>query len=97
MSTLYKMAHTLPNATILINWAGHSISYKIVCAPSETSDQPAHRRRLNGLRCPKDDLDPWLPAECHARIDQTVRMLRLIWVSAGRIYNLVGNAVPRLI
>ena len=28
------------------NYTGHSISYKIACAPSEDSDQPAHPRSL---------------------------------------------------
>ena len=32
--------------TFIIAEPGHSISYKIACAPSEDLDQPAHWRRL---------------------------------------------------
>ena len=71
----------------------HSISYKIACAPSEDSDQTA--------RSDQSSLSTWrgigslatymVPCEDS---DQTVRMRRLIWVTAGRICNLVGNAYP---
>ena len=35
--------------TYKISAPGHSISYKIVCAPSERSNQPAHPRSLIGV------------------------------------------------
>ena len=48
------------------NEPGHSISYKIVRAPCEDSDQSVHPRGLFSLRCPFEDAsdssDPWLPA-----------------------------------
>ena len=45
---------------------GHNIFYKISCAPSEDSYQPAQTSQT--LRCPdKDDLDPLLPDDCPAK------------------------------
>ena len=66
------------------NEPGHSISYKIACAPSEDSDQPAYSDQI--LRClPEDALDPWQSVES----DQTARMHRLIWIFAGRTRNVL--------
>ena len=36
----------LQSLKVIILEPGHSISYKIACAPSEDSDQPAHLRSL---------------------------------------------------
>ena len=74
------------------------ISYKIVCAPSEDSDQHLHSRRLVSICCqPEHDLNHSLPTECPVKTDQAVRMHMLIRVFAVRPYNLVGKNVPRLI
>ena len=45
---------------------------------------------------PEDALDPWLPTECPVKTDQTSWMCSLIRVFAGRICNLIGNAVPQI-
>ena len=46
----------------------HNISYKIACAPSEDSDQPAQADQ--SLRCPLEDASvPWLPTEYSAKTD----------------------------
>ena len=56
---------------------GHSISYKIVTAPSEDSAQPpGPALTTQSLRCPfEDTLDPWLPLKCQAKVLIRLRAL----------------------
>ena len=66
---------------------GHSISYKITCAPSEDYDQSARMRRL---------------IRVFAVALKTLMILGyperdLICVFAGRTCNHIGNAAPRLV
>ena len=72
---------------------GHDKTNKMICAPSEDSDQPGHppnlirvfAARMNkawALRYPH-----WAHSEYSA---QTVRMQRLIWVFPGRTCHFVG-------
>ena len=55
---------------------------------SEDSDQPEHVPSPISIRCLHEEtMEPKLPTdtECTAKIDQAVRMRRLILVLAGRI------------
>ena len=65
---------------------GHSLSYKIACAPSEDSDQPVQQYKLTRLTV-------WVIVYpvCSANSDQPVQ----IFTFAGHTGNLVGNAVPQ--
>ena len=55
-------------------------------------------RRVFVMCPPKDALDPWLPTKCPPEnSDLAAQMRWLIWVFSGRTYNLVGNAVSRLV
>ena len=70
---------------------GHSISYKIVCAPCEDSYQHAHPRSLITFFAVNQKTF-WIqdyPKMLYEDSDQT----GLIRVFAGRISNLVGNAM----
>ena len=69
---------------------GDNISYTTASASVQTD---------KSLRCPlKDSLDPWLPTKCSAKnSNQIARMRNLIRDVAGRISNLVGNAVLRFL
>ena len=62
-------------------------------SPSEDSDQPGHVPSLISIRCLHEEtMEPKLPTdtECTAKIDQAVRMRRLIFVLAGRICHFAG-------
>ena len=53
----------------LIYEPGHSISYMIVCAPSEDRSACASAQSDLSLRCPPEDaLDHWRPTECPERL-----------------------------
>ena len=91
--------HLFTFLTILfltIKWTG--IQY-CMCAQRRLRSACASEQSDQSLRCPPEDaLDPLLPIECPSKTLIRLRgWRRLIWVFAGRICNLVGNAVPRLI
>ena len=95
----------------LSNEPGHSISYRIVCAPIEYSDQPAHPCSLISLRCPPEyALNPWLPITktCPYNSDPLkphlyivklgftgVYIIFLISAQKHRLWVLVRTASPR--
>ena len=64
----------------------HDKTNKMICAPSEDSDQSGH---LPSLRYPsEEELDPYLLKK--QKTDQTGQMHRLIWVFAGHTDHFVG-------
>ena len=45
--------------------------------PSEDLDQPGYLTSLTSLHClPDENLGPWLPTECQAENDKTVRAVQ---------------------
>ena len=54
--------------SLILYQPGHSVSYTIACAPSESSDQPARQRSWSEFAVRLRTLDPWLSTECLARI-----------------------------
>ena len=72
----------------------HSITYKMVCAPREDSDQSAHPN----LRCPpKHGLDFWLPTNCPAK--SLIRLHECVDLSESSLgthatYNVVEMLCP---
>ena len=86
------------SGTNLIYEPGHSISYKITCAPNEDSDQPAHPRSLIRVFAGHSVVatDPKHLQMDSEDSDQPSRVRRLIRVFAERTCNLVGNVVVRL-
>ena len=67
----------------------HDKTNKMICAPSEDSDQTDQ-----SLRCPPEaKLGPKLPIERTSKTDQTGRMPRLILVFAGHKDHFVGFVI----
>ena len=74
-----------------LNWAAAQQTNKMSCEPSEDSDQTGQI----SLCCPqKETLEPLASYWAHNEdSDQTARMLRLIWVFAGRTCHFSGFVV----
>ena len=71
---------------------------KMICAPSEDSDQPGHLPSLISLRCALKGVarGPSFLCANSEDSDQTGRMPRLIWVFAGCTCHFVGFVTRRL-
>ena len=77
----------------------HDKTNKMACAPSEDADQPGHPPSLIRVFAVRS-MGNWGPnvSSCRQRRPhQTGRMLRLIWVFAGRTCHFVGFVMRRLI
>ena len=68
---------------------------KMICLPSEDSDQPGHQSLRSAMKTVAEE--PMFLHVDSKDSDQTGRMPRLIWVFAGRTCHFVGFVMRRLI
>ena len=80
----------------MVNRTDKIISYKIACAQSNDSDQPAHLRKLIRVIALRsmDSQTFKLTLDADRSFVLNVWKRRLIWVFADRTRSLIGNAVP---
>ena len=92
------MYRTLHGTVMTIIWAASRQNQQTHCAPSEDSDEPGHPpSRIRVFACAQWVVkDPSFLQAGSKDSDQTGRMSRLIWVSAGRTCHFVGFVMRRL-
>ena len=96
--TVYNIIFWYMNLNLLADmWTGvQHFLQDCLCAQRKTQiSLHIHQRRLISHRCPTEDTGSL--ATHRVPPDQTAQLRRLIWILNGRTWNLVGNAVPRLI